>query len=106
MGTGQDDETAFKVEHADWGSDRSHLPAICWRFLEDEKNNPRPSKNPGYMRYQGKIILDPNNDPIKDWPQLPLTLSSMTRGYRLEAMSRQNPHLEYRDCKCSVASDD
>ena len=55
------------------------------------------------MRFKGMIVLDPNDDPVKDWPQLPLTLSSKTRGYRLEIMSRENPHLEYRDCECAVS---
>ena len=102
MGTGVDDETAFKLEHADWGPDREHLPEVCWRFKEDEKNNPRPSNNPGYMRFEGMVVLDSHDDPVKDWPQLPLTLSSKTQGYRLEAMSRENPHLVYRDCKRTV----
>ena len=50
------------------------------------------------------IVLDPNDDPVKAWPELPLTLSSKTRGYRLEIMSRLNPHLEYRDCKRAIFS--
>lgn len=91
------DETAFKLEHADWDSDRANLPKICWRYNEDEDHNPRPNKNPLYMRFKGLIVLDPNDDPVKDWPELPATLSSKTRGYRLEMMSRQNPHLEYKD---------
>ena len=97
------DETAFKIEHADWDSDRAHLPEICWRYNEDEENNPRPSDDPGFMRFNGMIVLDPNDDPVKDWPQLPATLSSKTRGYKLEIMSRQNPHLEYKDCECASA---
>ncbi|KAF6241800.1 hypothetical protein HO173_000512 [Letharia columbiana] len=97
VGTGKDDETAFKIEHADWDSDRAHLPGICWRYNEDEDNNPRPSDNPGYMRFKGMIVLDSNDSPVKDWPQLPVTLSSKIRGYRLEIMSRENPHLEYKD---------
>ncbi|CAD6581616.1 MAG: hypothetical protein ASARMPRED_000656 [Alectoria sarmentosa] len=97
VGTGLNDETAFKIEHADWDSDRAHLPEICWRYNEDEVNNPRPSDDPGFMRFKGMIALDPNDDPVKDWPQLPATLSSKTRGYKLEIMSRQNPHLEYKD---------
>ena len=56
------------------------------------------------MRFQGMVVLDPNDDPVKAWPQLPLTLSSKVRGYRLEAMSRENPHLEYRDCKRAIVS--
>lgn len=101
-----DDETAFKAEHADWGSDRQHLPGICWRYNEDQEHNARPSNKPGFMRFNGMIILDPNDDPVKDWPQLPATLSSKTRGYRLEIMSRENPHLEYKDCKCVISSSD
>lgn len=58
------------------------------------------------MRFKGMIVLDSNDSPVKDWPQLPLTLSSKIRGYRLEIMSRENPHLEYKDCKRAVASGD
>lgn len=105
-GTGLNDETAFKIEHADWGSNRAHLPGICWRYNEDEENNPRPSNDPGYMRFKGMVVLDPNDDPVKDWPQLPATLSSKTRGYRLEIMSRENPHLEYKDCKRTIVPSD
>ena len=56
------------------------------------------------MRFEGKVVLDSHDDPVKDWPQLPLTLSSKTRGYRLEIMARENPHIEYRDCKRAAIS--
>lgn len=88
---GLNDQTAFKAEHRRWGPDRGDRPNILFCF--DEEGDERPSYSPGWMWYQGQVVLDPENEPILDWQEVPLTLSSKTPGYKMEAITR----MESRD---------
>ncbi|KAL6713172.1 hypothetical protein ACLMJK_009293 [Lecanora helva] len=46
---------------------------------------------PGCMMYRGKIMLDPDDHPIIDWPGVPRCISSQIEGWRIEAMRRVFP---------------
>ncbi len=43
------------------------------------------------MMYDDKIMLDPDDDPILDWPGLPRCLASNMEGARIEALRRVYP---------------
>lgn len=51
------------------------------------------------MKFEDKIVLDSRDNPIKDHWNIPATLSPWTAAYKLEAMSRENRHIEHVDCK-------
>ncbi len=56
---------------------------------------------PGFMMYDGKVVLDPSDKPVKDHKNVPLTLSSEIPGCKMQFMKMQNPDLEQRDCTYS-----
>lgn len=58
----------------------------------------RPDKKPetpevGFMMYDNKIMLDPDDNPIIDWPGIPRLFSSALEGSRIEALRRIYPWL-------------
>ena len=42
----------------------------------------------GYMMHNGLIMLDPDDNPVRDWPGIPRCFSSQVEGGRLEALRR------------------
>ena len=70
-----------------------------WGNIQDGEGNevlflvekPLRSKEPessGYMMHNGLIMLDPDDNPVKDWPGIPRCFSSKIEGGRLEAFRR------------------
>ena len=102
-GLGRYNVTSFYRKHIHWGPERENRPEIDFAWEEDQDVNPRP-KFPGYMFHEvnGKkyIVLDPHDNPIKDW-DIPATIASNYPGYKLEALRRENMSLGHKDCKYS-----
>ncbi|KAL8761962.1 MAG: hypothetical protein Q9184_001976 [Pyrenodesmia sp. 2 TL-2023] len=87
--SGQDvlDVTSFHESHRAWGfANRAMMPDICFQWLPA---NDKVTKTPGPMMHNGKIVIDTENNPVRDW-NIPSCLSSEVEGGRLEAMSREN----------------
>ncbi|KAL9601198.1 MAG: hypothetical protein Q9219_002698 [cf. Caloplaca sp. 3 TL-2023] len=80
------DVTSYWEAHHTWGfKNREERPDILFNWLEPEQKRTRP----GIMEHQGRIVIDTENHPVKDWP-IPFCLSSAVEPGRLEAMSREN----------------
>lgn len=113
-------ETAFYLPHQNFGPDRDDCPNECFVWPEDDpededdsedeeaskksqakkksKLNHRPRRpDPGFWFEDNKILLDPHNNPVKKHPDMPLTLSSMTEGYKLDLMRILNAGISQRD---------
>lgn len=61
-----------------------------------------PSETPETWMYQGKIVLDPENDPVQKWDEIPLVLSSAYEGYDMEVVRRLNPKISFRDFRARM----
>lgn len=111
-------ETAFFLPHQSLGPDRDDCPDECFAWPEDDpedepedkedgnkapqkkkrKPNPRPrGPHPGFWFEDGKILLDPHNNPVKKHLDLPLTLSAETEGYKLQLMRLLNASILQKD---------
>ena len=82
------DITSFHRDQRDWGSSRAHWPTILTLWAEPP--GPRPIYHIGYLRFNGQLILDYAGTPIRAFHNLPLTISSAVKGFRLEAWMRQD----------------
>ena len=96
-GEAQGDITTFASAYGQqhWNvDDRS-----TWRNIQDSEGNevlflpekPVREKEPessGYMMHNGLIMLDPDDNPVKDWPGIPRCFSSKVEGGRIEALRR------------------
>ena len=89
-GLGPHDETSFEPSQKRWGPERDDRPDILFEF--DPPNSAtkakRSSTKPGWMMFEGKIVLDHHDMPIVDWPGLNATLSASVEPFRLEALFR------------------
>ena len=107
-------ETAFYLPHQNFGPERDDCPDDCFVWPADDsedeearqnpqakkrrKRNPRPRQgDPGFWFEDNKILLDPHNNPVKKHPGMPLTLSSMTEGYKLDLMRILNAAISQKD---------
>lgn len=112
-------ETAFFLPHQNLGPDRDDCPdeMFVWppepeleaepegekagkkvQVSKKRKPNPRPlGPDPGFWFEDGKILLDPHNNPVNKHPDMPLTLSSNTEGYKLNLMRVRNPNISQKD---------
>ena len=97
-GLDRDDVTSFAsaLGQQHWNlSDRD-----SWGNIRDEEGNEvlylidKPGREqdppePGpFMMYNGLILLDPDNHPVKDFPDVPRVFSSKLEGARIEAFRR------------------
>ena len=57
-------------------------------FLLDKPIRGKEPESSGYMMYNGLIMLDPDDNPVKDWPGIPRCFSSKIEGGRIEALRR------------------
>ncbi|KAL9029605.1 MAG: hypothetical protein Q9196_002179 [Gyalolechia fulgens] len=76
---------------------RNGRPDILYEW-EHDKQKPA-ARDPGYMHdaTDGKVLLDVNNHPIKDWPELPTTISGQVEGMWIEYWRRLNPQISLPD---------
>ncbi|KAI4177697.1 MAG: hypothetical protein LQ343_000160 [Gyalolechia ehrenbergii] len=76
---------------------RNGRPDILYEW-EHTKQRPA-AQDPGYMHdaTDGKVLLDVNNHPIKDWPELPTTISGQVEGMWIEYWRRLNPQISLPD---------
>lgn len=47
--------------------------------------------------YDGKLLLDFRGNPVRDFPSLPLVISSMVEGWRVEAWTRSDKRMNMTD---------
>ena len=64
-------------------------------FAVSENN--RPSHDVSWLFDEGRVVLDLDNDPIKDFKDIPLTLSSAVEGALMEAISRLDNRIQIYD---------
>ncbi len=99
------DMTAVESTQTTWDmTDRRHWPdeLTLW-------NRPtpwtRPTYNIGVLRYKGRVVLDWEDQPIRNF-RIPLTISSEVEGLRVEAWTRQDDRLSLRDVEARMWTKD
>ena len=82
--------TAFLAKDRDVGSERAHRPDILFQIRTPELRSMKPD---GYVKYNGRIILDPFDHGLRNFPELPVALSSELEGCDIEYYYRQNAEI-------------
>lgn len=90
-GRDANDETAFLESQEGWnGEDKQ-----CWSTIADgilNRFEPRTYKGPqqtvGWMYFGHMVVLDQDKHPVRDFKDMPATLSSAVEPWLLEAISR------------------
>lgn len=73
---------------------------VLYRFERDEY--PIPNYTPECLMDEGRIVLDLDNHPVKDWRELPLCLSSALEGSDIETVRRINPGITLLDIRARM----
>ncbi|KAI4280226.1 MAG: hypothetical protein L6R38_004613 [Xanthoria sp. 2 TBL-2021] len=97
-GTKEEDKTAYHPHYANINmSVREGRPHLLYQW--DPPKEQTPFIHPGLMRdpEDGILLLDANNHPIFDWPELPKTISAQVEGFWLEYWWRLNRHIRIED---------
>lgn len=84
------DITSFHPDQRDWSFTRAHRAPIL--TLWSESHGSAPTYPVGFLLFNGRLILDYAGNPIRAFRNLPLTISSAVKGFRLETWTRQDVH--------------
>ncbi|KAL9120535.1 MAG: hypothetical protein Q9187_002910 [Circinaria calcarea] len=82
------------------GSDREHRPPIHFQINPVAEQKRGRTAKPWY--YKDQIVLDADNHPVKDYPEIPLACSSQMEGYNMEAIRRLNPRIGPKDFRARI----
>lgn len=99
-----EDITSFHADQKDWGEDRSCRPKVLFQF-EAPPNWKEAKDEVGMMLHENKIVLDPDNRPVRDFKVIPLTVSSKVEGWLMEAIRRQNHQITPNDFRARMPRD-
>ena len=95
------DITSFHPDQRDWSSSRAHRAPIL--TLWSEPHGSAPTYPVGSLLFNGRLILDYAGNPIRAFRNLPLTISSAVKGFRLETWTRQdNYRLRIDDIRARI----
>lgn len=96
--------TAFHPDQKDWGEERPFRPKILFQ-LDPPKDRKDPTYAVGNMMYNGHLLLDPDNRPIHNFHEIPLTVSSQVEGWVMEAIRRQHSKISANDFRARMPRD-
>ena len=82
--------TSFLAKDRNVGSERAHRPDILFQIRTPELHAVKPN---GYVMWNGCIILDPFDHGLRNFPELPVVLSSELAGCDIEYYYRQNSEI-------------
>jgi len=95
------DVTAFLQSQATWCMDRPDLPWLL-TLWKRPKGLVKPTYEIGLMHFEGREVVDCQGKPIRDFHNLPATISSNVEGARLEAWIREDPRIGWTDVEQRV----
>ena len=99
------DITSFHPDQKTWGPDRNEH----WPFMPDQllfrlerQGYPAPDYHVTRWIDDGRIVLDMDNRPIRNFHSIPLTLSSEMEGYLMEMINRMDTRISHRDLRARM----
>ena len=94
-GESEDDRLAFVPTHMNWGETRAHRPNELFTFYKPD-NRPAACE-PQRWIYNGQRVLDHKGKWMWYYHDVPVTIPSVIKGWRLETYFRRNPSLSLAD---------
>ena len=96
-GVEADNKTAFLIEDRDYGGENydDRPPTLFQIDPPDDRNTAKPTT---YVKFQGRVLLDPYDHGIRDFPtELPPALSTYVEGWEIEHYLRKNSQIKPYD---------
>jgi hypothetical protein len=94
------DMTAYLPDQHSWGEDRDDRPDVLFQYKVPSTG--WPSTTPSVLTFNKngikRIVVDViNHRPLKDFRNLPITISKKVEGWLMEAWERQDRNIEFGD---------
>ena len=100
-GKAPDDVTSYLLSQKGWGPNRDqNWPDILHRL--ERRGLPVADYHVGNLYYNGRLVLDLDNNPILDYVDLPSTLSTEFSGGYMEAITRLDPRIGHKDFRARM----
>ena len=96
---GQDelDVTAYLDTQKDWDLERDHGWIQTPWLYEFHLDHELPEYEVLWMFHEGRVVLSLDNHPVKNYRDIPLTVSSKVEGALMEAIRRLDPRIVIQD---------
>ncbi|KAL8705110.1 MAG: hypothetical protein Q9201_001755 [Fulgogasparrea decipioides] len=106
MARGKDplDVTAFHPAYAAYGPEREDWPKILFQYLPTVTDFEH-AKSDLWIWYDGRVVIDVNNDGMPDYPELPYTLARHADPWLLVTIMRLNNHITLQDFRGRMMGD-
>ncbi|KAL8856653.1 MAG: hypothetical protein Q9178_006720 [Gyalolechia marmorata] len=82
-----DDVTAYMKEYHTWGPERVNRPKILFQYYPPDVAS-HPNYDPEDWYDGERVVLGPDNRPVRRWRHLPAAISSRITGQEMEALLR------------------
>ncbi|KAL9122011.1 MAG: hypothetical protein Q9187_001436 [Circinaria calcarea] len=103
-GTLEHDATAFHQDQKLWGLSRKHRPRILFQYKKGPTD--KLTYEAGiWCDSHGRVILDLDGTPVRNYTNIPVVLSSQLEGCYMEAMMRQHPKIKLQDFAARMPKD-
>lgn len=104
-GHGEWDVTSYHVDQKTWGPSRindwPNMPGKLLFRLEC-KDYPIPAYQPEIWFDKGRVVLDGDNNSIKKWANIPLTLASNADAWLMENIRREDTRITLKDFRARM----
>ena len=101
------DVTSFLASQKYWDLERDHGWANITNdvlFIFTPLDIAIPTYKVSWLYNDGLVVLDVDNHPIKDYKDIPLTLSSRVEGALVEAIRRLDPRITIPDIAARLSA--
>ena len=95
--------TNIVVGQKNWGDRREHWPDVLYQYEALPRNY--EGKKPPPWKYEDRIVLDINRNPVLAFVEIPATISSKLEPCFLEAFTRLNQHILLKDIRARMPRD-
>ena len=99
-GLGNFDVTCFNEVQRDWGLQRQYYAPIMFEW--ERLNRTDPDYQLGSLYYQGLLVLDYWQIPVRDFREIPLVISSAYEGGYMEPATRLHSEMQYEDIRARM----
>ncbi|MCJ1243999.1 hypothetical protein MMC30_001196 [Trapelia coarctata] len=99
-GKGVDNVTSFLMSQKSWGNERQHWPNILFQ-IKTVPDLALPRNIP-FWRRDGQLVLDHDNNPVRNFLTLPATCSSEMEGWLLVAICHSDHRIQIADIRARM----
>ncbi|KAL9122009.1 MAG: hypothetical protein Q9187_001434 [Circinaria calcarea] len=94
------DRTSYLASQKSWGfASRNQWPDVLNAIFPPDK---RPRSRAQHWYDNGRIVLDPDNHPVKSYTEIPLTCAEAMEGALMEAIRRTNAYITHKDFRARM----